>query len=270
LFWGDRNTGSGSHLAAAAAAAKHAGTGDTSPTESSVAAAAAAKSALGIKDSDSPRKPAVLTKRRQHSDATKHKGDEPASAETKRKVTPNEGRPLSNRPASVTTAGSGDTVSTKSLRRATSVLSSTSSCDVQLPLTAAGAVAELIFMPVDISRMWLRHNPRVGRFGWLVADRLWEMLVIVAATVEACWRLVYVYSKTGKWRAPRVNGVRKDVWGLVWDVVRSFGYLVVLGALLVLGIRVVRWVFSVVRVVWWVLRVVAWVGKVLMGGGIGW
>lgn len=260
-------SGGVSHLAAAAA--KNAIGGTTSPTGCTAEAAVAAKSAIGLKTLGAKEGAGALSKRRKNSkDGGEGDADDTSSVRSKRTVTPNEGRPLSGLCRSAVTE---DSVSVKSLTRTASVVSKASTLDIQLPTTTIGAIAEMILIPLEVSRMWLRNHPGVSKSGWQVMNRIWTMALVVLATSEGCWRMVYVYSKTGKCKAPKLNGkTRKEGWSFLWDCFRSLGYLIVLGALTVLCVRVMRWIVGVLKVVLFIMKGLLWVSKVLLGGGTGW
>ncbi|ETN47204.1 uncharacterized protein HMPREF1541_01395 [Cyphellophora europaea CBS 101466] len=270
-FWGEQGPVSGS--IAAAAAAKSAIGERKIQDDSASMAAMAAKSAIGLTPPTEPKKPAVLVKktRSKSSNSIKTVSSTAAADATMRKVTPNEGRRVVSPPTSIKQSYLEAGTSPQSLRRTPSVASSTMTLDPQLPGSAVAALAEMVLVPFDVSRMWLRTHPTISKSGWSLLGRVGEMLLVVLGTGEGCWRVVYVYSKTGKWRAPKMKGHKgKEGWGFAWDCVRSVAYTMILVAAAVLCVRVLRWVFTVVRAVWLLVRGVLWVGKVLLGGGTGW
>ena len=255
----------------------------------SVGATAAAKTAITMHPLDGNRKPAVLVKRRRGS----NKNIANPERDT-RKVTPNEGRRVTSHQDQVEGLNDSTNDSTSPRSTRSRRISNTSITTLEVPMpkitsvtSGVSAVCEIALVPFEASRMWLRNHPTVSNGGWDVINRGLQMLSVVVCTTEACWRIVFVYSKTGKLRLPKivetstrdtddgkelktVQVVQMTPAGFMWDCVRSAAYVLILLALLVLVVRIVRWALGVVRFVLAVVNGVAWVGKVLLGGGILW
>lgn len=283
-FWGNGH-GRSSSASAAIAAINLARTNSTG--SGSTAASAAAKTAIGMTTSSESRKPAVLVKKQRSNGKNGAKIVEPLKVSAddggKRKVTPNEGRKVDCSKDDNEDVATGE-AEAKSRRLSGA---SIATLDIQVPKITSlssgiSAICEVAFVPFEASRMWLRNHPRVGSGGWSIMERAMEMLSVILGTMEACWKIAFVYSKTGKLRLPKIKRINDEDGegkanmemvtpaGFMWDCTRSGIYVLIFLAMAVLAVRIIRWVLGVVRVLGMIVRAVGWVSRVLLGGGILW
>lgn len=129
-----------------------------------------------------------------------------------------------------------------------------------------GAIWEMVFVPFEASRMWLRHHPQIMSLGGRVLERAYEMAQVMAITASRLWTVIFVYSKTGRLKMKR--GDRAGSFML--DCMRSALYLLIFMAIGVAIMRVVKWVLNVVGVLGMVIKGVVWIVKKLLGCGLFW
>lgn len=131
-----------------------------------------------------------------------------------------------------------------------------------------GAVAEMLLVPFEASKMWIRNHPHVLTSGWALIERGWQMGQIMTTTGWKLWSLVFVYSKTGQFTLSVAKG--ETAGGFVIDCARSMLYLLIFLAVSVFVMRVLRVVLGVMGIVGWCFKAVFWVLKgILRLGAVG-
>ena len=129
-----------------------------------------------------------------------------------------------------------------------------------------GAIWEMVLVPFEASRMWLRNHPQIMSLSRRAVERAYEMAQIMAITSSRLWTVIFVYSKTGRLKLKR--GERAGSFML--DCMRSGLYLLIFLAVGVAVMRVVSCLLSVMGVLGLVIKGVAWIVKKLLGCGLFW
>ncbi|KAL6244305.1 hypothetical protein RBB50_008547 [Rhinocladiella similis] len=141
--------------------------------------------------------------------------------------------------------------------------------EVQIPglgLFGGGTASDLVLVPFEATKMWIKNHPQVMKRGWEVLERGWQMSRIMSTTAWRLWALVFVYSKTGKLKLKVSKG--ETAGGFVVDCARSALYLLVFAAVGVFFLRVLGIVFGLFGIVGWVFRTIFWVLKKVLGLGV--
>ena len=139
----------------------------------------------------------------------------------------------------------------------------------RLPFFNAGeeslaVLCELIVLPFRVGWMWISQHPELRGYAWMAAEKMLEMLRVVAATVETCWAVAQVYSRTGRVRLKSSTGVP----GLMWDIGRSVAFVGVFSLGFVVVGRVIGGIWWVVSGLGWCVRGSMWVlWRVVLGFG---
>ncbi|KAK5467313.1 hypothetical protein LTS15_000285 [Exophiala xenobiotica] len=128
-----------------------------------------------------------------------------------------------------------------------------------------GALGEMVLVPFEASKMWIRNHPQVMNLGWDVLERGWHMGQTTTTTAWRLWAVIFVYSKTGKLKLNVAKG--ETAGGFVIDCARSALYLLVLAAAGAFAVRCLRIVLGLVGVVGWLFKAVFWVLKQVLGLG---
>lgn len=128
-----------------------------------------------------------------------------------------------------------------------------------------GALGEMVLVPFEASKMWIRNHPQVINSGWEVLQRGWHMGQTTMTTAWRLWAVIFVYSKTGKLKLNVAKG--ETAGGFVIDCARSALYLLVFAAVAAFAVRCLRIVLGLVGVVGWLFRAVFWVLKQVLGLG---
>ncbi|KIW95551.1 uncharacterized protein Z519_04136 [Cladophialophora bantiana CBS 173.52] len=144
--------------------------------------------------------------------------------------------------------------------------------ELQVPsfasLTACGScavVGDVLLIPLQAARMWIRNHPHILAFGREVVQGAWIMTQLMMRTGWRLWATVFVYSKTGKIKFYVSKG--ETAGGFVLDLARSLLYLITFAAVSTLVIRVLGLVIWLLGIIGWVVRAVFWVLKGIMGVG---
>ncbi|KIX02434.1 uncharacterized protein Z518_08375 [Rhinocladiella mackenziei CBS 650.93] len=169
-----------------------------------------------------------------------------------------------SRLSDITPAGPATTCSGRSESRNLSDTSDATS-EPQVPGPGAlggGVIAEVVLVPFEATKMWIRNHPQVIKIGWEILERGWQMGQVIGATGWRLWTVVFVYSKTGKLAKGETAG------GFVIDCARSALYLLVFAAVSVFIIRVLRILLDIARAIGWLFRAIFWVLKHVGGYGI--
>ena len=150
-------------------------------------------------------------------------------------------------------------------------ISGASIATIEVPVPGLGGISiaglsEMLLVPIDASRMWIRNHPKVMTSANVVLARGWEMGQIALTTGLRVWAVVFVYSKTGKFKMRRGD----TAGGFVFDCVRSVAYLMMFMALSVCVMRILAGVASVLRIGIGMVRAIWWMVKKLLGQGILW
>ncbi|KIW20277.1 hypothetical protein PV08_00852 [Exophiala spinifera] len=141
--------------------------------------------------------------------------------------------------------------------------------EVQVPgigFFGGGAASDLVLVPFEATKMWIKNHPQVMKVGWEILERAWQMSRIMTTTGWRLWALVFVYSKTGKLKLKVSKG--ETAGGFVIDCARSALYLVVFAAVGVFFLRVLGIVLGLFGIVGWVFRAIFWVLKKVLGLGV--
>ncbi|KIY01015.1 uncharacterized protein Z520_03681 [Fonsecaea multimorphosa CBS 102226] len=127
------------------------------------------------------------------------------------------------------------------------------------------AIGDLLLIPLEAGKMWVRNHPQVFTVGREMAQRGLVMSQVMTKTGWRLWAMVFVYSKTGKIKFHLSKG--ETVGGFVLDVGRSLLYLIVFAALSTLAVRILGLVLGLLGIVGWIVRSVFWVLKGILGAG---
>ncbi|KAJ9628237.1 hypothetical protein H2204_009497 [Knufia peltigerae] len=142
--------------------------------------------------------------------------------------------------------------------------------EVQLPGLGSfggGAVSDLVLVPFEATKMWIKNHPQAMKIGWQALERGWQMSQVMTTTAWRLWALVFVYSKTGKLKLKVSKG--ETAGGFVIDCARSALYLLVFAAVGVFLLRVLGIVLGLFGIVGWFVKTIFWVlGKVLGSGTV--
>ncbi|ETI22644.1 hypothetical protein G647_06720 [Cladophialophora carrionii CBS 160.54] len=143
---------------------------------------------------------------------------------------------------------------------------STNTIEVQIPnLTSYTALHEIVFVPLEATKMWVKTHPQILTIGGDLLHRAWEMAQVMTKTASRVWAIIFVYSKTGKVRFHMSRG--ETVGGFFMDMARSLLYLLVFAAVGALAVRILRVVLRVLRVGVWFCRGVLWLVRCILGVG---
>lgn len=147
---------------------------------------------------------------------------------------------------------------------------SMSTIELQVPslaslTTSAGytALSEIVFVPLEATKMWIRTHPQILSLGRDMSLRAWEMAQVLTKTAWQLWAVVFVYSKTGKVKFNAKRG--ETVSGFLMDMARSLLYLLVFAAVGALMLWILSLVISVLRVGVWVVRTIVWIVRSILG-----
>ena len=192
----------------------------------------------------------------------------PATNEGERHPSPNESRRVASGPSlRVPTPASNMGQRSPSGRNASGA--SVATIEVHVPQfgnLGFSAVWEMILVPFDASKMWLRNHPQIMSLAWKIIEKAYEMRQIMTLTASRVWRVVFVYSKTGKLKMKRGDTAA----GFMLDCMRSAVYLLIFMAIGVAVMRVAKWVLNIVGVLGMIVNGVVWVVKRLLGYGLFW
>ncbi|EXJ80723.1 hypothetical protein A1O3_07007 [Capronia epimyces CBS 606.96] len=128
------------------------------------------------------------------------------------------------------------------------------------------AIGDMVLVPFEASKMWIRNHPQAMTLGWDVLERGWQMGRTMTATGWRIWAVVFVYSKTGKLKLKLAKG--ETAGGFVIDCARSLVYLMIFAAVGVFVMRVMRVVFGMASLVGWLFHAVFWLLKQVLGFGL--
>jgi hypothetical protein len=138
--------------------------------------------------------------------------------------------------------------------------------EVQIPNFASyTALSEVVFVPLEATKMWLKTHPQTLTIGGDVLRRAWEMAQIMTKTAWRVWAIVFVYSKTGKIRYRASNG--ETAGAFLMDVARSLLYFLLFAAVSALVVRILGFILSVLQVGVWFLRAAVWLIRSILGVG---
>lgn len=147
---------------------------------------------------------------------------------------------------------------------------SMSTIELQIPnlasLTSSGGyttLGEIIYVPLEATKMWVRTHPRISTLGRDMTLRAWEMAQVMTKTAWRLWAVIFVYSKTGKVKFHAKRG--ESAGGFLMDMARSLLYLLVFAAAGALMLRILGLVISVLRVGVWVVKTVVWIVRSILG-----
>ena len=129
-----------------------------------------------------------------------------------------------------------------------------------------GAIWEMIMVPFEASRMWLRNHPQILSLAWRVIERAYEMGQVMALTASKLWTAIFVYSKTGRLKLKR----GETAGGFMLDCMMSAVYLLIFMAIGVAAMRVIKWILDVMGVLGMMINGVVWIVKKLLGYGLFW
>ena len=141
-----------------------------------------------------------------------------------------------------------------------------------LPFVNAGeeslaVLCEFIVLPLRVGWMWVQQHPELKDYVWIAAEKALGMLRVISATVEKCWVVAEVYSRTGKVRLRRQSH-DGGLPALLFDVGRSLAYIGVFLLAFVLFGRVFGGFWWVIRSLGWFVQGFVWlVGRVVLGYG---
>ena len=187
----------------------------------------------------------------------------PQTEGSQKVINPNETRRVTSAPAiRIPTPAGSVNVQNRNASGA-----SIATIEVQVPGFGAlgfGAVWEMVLVPFEASKMWIRTHPRVMTLSWSILERGWDMGQIMTITGSRLWGVVFVYSKTGRLRLKRGDSVGT----FVFDCVRSAVYLLIFMGLGVYMMRILACLVGVLRVGVVVLNGVLWMAKKLLGQGL--
>ncbi|OCT51366.1 hypothetical protein CLCR_07926 [Cladophialophora carrionii] len=143
---------------------------------------------------------------------------------------------------------------------------STNTIEVQIPnLTSYTALHEIVFVPLEATKMWVKTHPQILTIGGDLLHRAWEMAQVMTKTASRVWAIIFVYSKTGKVRFHMSKG--ETVGGLMMDMARSLLYLLVFAAVGASVLRILGVILGVLRVGVWFCRGVFWLVRGILGVG---
>lgn len=146
---------------------------------------------------------------------------------------------------------------------------SISTLELQVPGLGSlgfGAVGEMVIVPFEATKMWVRNHPQVMKLAWEILERAWQMSQVIATTAWKLWALIFVYSKTGKLK---LNKAKKETaGGLVLDCARSGIYLLIFVAVGVFAMRVVNILIGALGLIGWLFKGFFWVLKQVLGFGM--
>lgn len=145
---------------------------------------------------------------------------------------------------------------------------SVSTIEVQVPGLRSlgfGAMGEMAIVPFDATRMWVRNHPQVMQMAWAIVERAWQMGQVMLLTGWRLWALVFVYSKTGKFKMNVKKG--ESAGGFLVDCARSALYLMIFAAVGAFLMRVLGVLMGALGAVGWVLTGACWVIKKILGVG---
>ncbi|KIW66888.1 hypothetical protein PV04_06177 [Phialophora macrospora] len=138
--------------------------------------------------------------------------------------------------------------------------------EVQMPnLASYTALSEMVFVPLEAVKMWLKTHPQTLTMGGDVLRRAWEMAQIMTKTAWKVWAIIFVYSKTGKIRYRASNGETPGAF--LMDVARSLLYFLLFAAVSAFFVRILGCILSVLRVGVWFLKAALWLIRSILGVG---
>lgn len=147
--------------------------------------------------------------------------------------------------------------------------SSISTLELQVPGLGSlglGVVGEMIIVPFEATKMWIRNHPQVMKLGWQILERAWQMSQVIATTAWRLWALIFVYSKTGKFK---LNVAKKEsTGGFLFDCARSGVYLLIFIAVGVFAMRVLNILIGALGLIGWLLQAFFWVTRQVLGFGM--
>ncbi|KAK5047208.1 hypothetical protein LTR84_006730 [Exophiala bonariae] len=147
--------------------------------------------------------------------------------------------------------------------------SSISTLELQVPglgTLGLGVMGEMIIVPFNATKMWIRNHPQVMKLGWEILERAWQMSQVIATTAWRLWALIFVYSKTGKLK---LNVAKKETTGgFLLDCVRSSVYLLMFFAVGVFAMRVLNIFIGALGLIGWLFRAFFWVARQILGFGL--
>lgn len=146
---------------------------------------------------------------------------------------------------------------------------SISTLELQVPGLGSlgfGAVGEMVIVPFEATKMWIRNHPQVLKLAWEVLERGWQMSQVMATTAWRLWALIFVYSKTGKFK---LNVAKTETaGGFVLDCARSGIYLLIFVAVGVFAMRVLNVLVGALGLIGWLFKAFFWVLKQVLGFGM--
>lgn len=147
-------------------------------------------------------------------------------------------------------------------------VSGTSMATLELQIPGFGslggnAVGEMVMVPFEATKMWIKNHPQVMTMGWYVLERGWAMSQIMMTTGWKLWAMVFVYSKTGKLKFQVGKG--ETAGGFVIDCARSMLYLLLFAAVSMFVVRLLRVILGVVGIVGLLFKAVFWLLKGILG-----
>ncbi|KIV89445.1 hypothetical protein PV10_06845 [Exophiala mesophila] len=146
---------------------------------------------------------------------------------------------------------------------------SVSTIEVQMPGLGSfgfGAIGEMAIVPFDATRMWIRNHPQVMQMGWAIIERAWQMGQVMMLTGWRLWTLVFVYSKTGRFKLSVKKG--DSAGGFLVDCARSALYLMIFAAVGAFLMRVLSVLMGALGAIGWVLTGACWIVKKVLGVGL--
>lgn len=147
--------------------------------------------------------------------------------------------------------------------------SSISTLELQVPGLGSlglGVVGEMIIVPFEATKMWIRNHPQVMKLGWQILERAWQMSQVIATTAWRLWALIFVYSKTGKFK---LNVAKKEsTGGFLFDCARSGVYLLIFIAVGVFAMRVLNILIGALGLIGWLFQAFFWVTRQVLGFGM--
>ncbi|KEF58850.1 uncharacterized protein A1O9_03693 [Exophiala aquamarina CBS 119918] len=146
---------------------------------------------------------------------------------------------------------------------------SISTLELQVPGLGSlgfGALGEMVIVPFEATKMWIRNHPQVMKLAWEVLERAWQMSQVIATTAWKLWALIFVYSKTGKLKLSKAK--KETAGGFVLDCARSGVYLLMFITVGVFAMRVLNVLVGALSLVGWLFKGFFWVLRQVLGFGL--
>lgn len=104
------------------------------------------------------------------------------------------------------------------------------------------------------------------KLGWEAVERAWQMSQVIAMTAWKLWALIFVYSKTGKFK---LNVAKKEnMGGFLLDCARSAVYLLIFIAVGVFAMRVLNVFIVALGLIGWLFKGLFWITRQVLGSGL--